>query len=206
MSGPGPVGAVLLDRDGTVITETGYLLDPDHMVLVPGAAAAIARINSAGLPVALVTNQSAVGRGWLEAAELDRIHAELARRLAEEGARLDLVLSAFEHPEHGVGVYRADSPRRKPGPGMLLEAAQAFGVSPESCWMVGDGARDLEAARRAGARGILVATGKGLAEWGAARQALGEPPLFVPDLTAAVDLILAEARRDLRDAGSLQPK
>lgn len=189
---PHPPALVLLDRDGTIITETGYLLDPAELVLIPGAAAAVARLNRAGVKVALVTNQSAVGRGWLDEPGLERIHRELADQLALEGAHLDLILAAFEHPTEGEGPYRRDSPRRKPHPGMLLEAMAHFGVEPESTCMVGDGARDLVAARRAHCAGILVKTGKGNAELPEARRALGTALVVAEDLTAAVDVLLGK--------------
>lgn len=189
---PVPPALVLLDRDGTIITETGYLLDPAHLVLIPGAAAAVARLNRAGVKVALVTNQSAVGRGWLDEAGLERIHLELSHQLAREGAHIDLILAAFEHPTEGEGIYRRDSPRRKPNPGMLLEAMAHFGAPAERTCMVGDGARDVVAARRAGCAGILVKTGKGHAELAEARAELGAALPVADDLCAAVDLLLRE--------------
>lgn len=187
-----PPKLVLLDRDGTLITETGYLLDPAELVLIPGAAAALARLNRAGVKVALVTNQSAVGRGWLDEPGLALIHRELADQLALEGAHVDLILAAFEHPTEGEGSYRRDSPRRKPNPGMLLEAMAHFGVAPEHTCMVGDGARDVVAARRAHCAGILVKTGKGNAELPEAQRALGTALVVAEDLTAAVDVLLGE--------------
>jgi D-glycero-D-manno-heptose 1,7-bisphosphate phosphatase len=189
--GPRPPRAVLLDRDGTVITETGYLTDAATMVLVPGAAAAIARLNARAIPVALVTNQSVVGRGLLDEAGLARVHEHLAALLREEGAKLDLVLSAYEHPTEGVGEWKRDSPRRKPNPGMLLEALEHFAVPPRDAWMVGDGARDLEAARRAGTSALHVLTGKGAAERAEAVRSLGGEPLSFADLARAVDWLLA---------------
>ncbi|MBI1379649.1 MAG: HAD-IIIA family hydrolase [Planctomycetaceae bacterium] len=184
---------VLLDRDGTIITETGYLLDPAHLVLIPGAGEAVARLNRAGVKVALVTNQSAVGRGWLDEAGLARIHDELGAQLARDGAHIDLILVAFEHPTEGEGIYRRDSPRRKPNPGMLLEAMVHFATPAERTCMVGDGARDVVAARRAGCAGILVKTGKGHAELAEARAELGPALPVTEDLGAAVDLLLGES-------------
>lgn len=192
VSVPVPPALVLLDRDGTLITETGYLLDPAHLVMIPGAAKAVARLNRAGVKVALVTNQSAVGRGWLDEAGLARIHRELGTQLAHEGAHIDLVLAAFEHPTEGEGIYRRDSPRRKPNPGMLLEAMAHFAAPAERTCMVGDGARDVLAARRAGCAGILVKTGKGHAELAEARSQLGPALPVTDDLCAAVDLLLGE--------------
>jgi len=194
--GPRPPDAVLFDRDGTLITETGYLVDPDRLVMVPGAAEAVARLNRAGIKVALVTNQSAVGRGWLTAAGLDAIHARLAEHLARAGAHLDAIYSCFEHPTEGVGAFRRESPRRKPAPGMLLEALAHLRVAPERAWVVGDGARDLIAASRAGCSGILVLTGKGAAERAATTSALGGAPPVLTDVTEAVDWLLRNDSRN----------
>ena len=181
----------MLDRDGTLITETGYLLEGQAFELCPGAAQAVARINALGIPVAVATNQSAIGRGWLSEAGLQRIHAELGRRLAEQGARIDLWLTCAEHPSEGLGVYRRESVRRKPGPGMLLEAAAHFGVEPALCLCAGDAWRDLQAARAAGMPAWMVATGKGPQEWQRALEGLGRAPDLLPDLAALAALVEA---------------
>ena len=151
---------VFLDRDGCVVDELGFLVDADATRLLPGAAAAVARLNRAGIPVVLVTNQSAVARGLLDEDGLARIHARMAELLAAEDAHLDLVLHCPHHPE-----FTAACPCRKPEPGMLLEGAERLGLDLERSWMVGDAARDLEAGRRAGVGGlVLLATGKGARE------------------------------------------
>ena len=180
---------VVLDRDGTLITETGYLLEGQPFELCPGAAAAVARLNNLGIPVAVATNQSAIGRGWLSEAGLSRIHAAIARQLADQGARIDLWLFCAEHPSEGQGPYRRESARRKPGPGMLLEAAAHFALDPGRCLSAGDSWRDLEAARAAGMPAWMVATGKAREEWHRALQALGRPPDLLPDLLALAALV-----------------
>ncbi len=180
---------VVLDRDGTLITETGYLLEGQPFELCPGAAAAVARFNNLGIPVAVATNQSAIGRGWLSEAGLERIHRDLARRLAEHSARIDLWLFCAEHPSEGQGAYRRESVRRKPGPGMLLEAAAHFGASPADCLSAGDAWRDLAAARAAGMPAWMVATGKGRDEWHRALGGLGRAPDLLPDLLALAALV-----------------
>lgn len=185
-----PRPAVFFDRDGTLNVEVDFLRDPDDLVMLPGAAAAVARVNAAGLPAVLVTNQSGIARGYLDEARLAEIHERLARELERESARLDLVLYSPYHPTEGDGRWRRDSPCRKPAPGMLLEAAERLELDLGRSWIIGDSARDLEAGRRAGARGILVATGKG-ADAHEALDAEGVPHLYVSDVGAAVDLALA---------------
>ncbi len=178
---------VMLDRDG-VLTEdrADDVKSPAERVMIPGAAAAVARLNRAGIPVALCTNQSAVGRGIISAATLERVHARLAEALAEAGARLDLLGVCTDAPG-------APSTHRKPAPGMLRDALARFRVAPEDAAMIGDSLRDLEAATALGVARILVRTGHG-----ARTQAEGLPPRILPvavhdDLAAAVAALLAGA-------------
>ncbi|MEM7305750.1 MAG: HAD family hydrolase [Planctomycetota bacterium] len=185
--------AVFLDRDGTLIDELGYLGDPDGVALYPGAAAAVRALNGAGLPVVLITNQSGIARGLFTEDDLAAVHARLEGDLAAEGARLDLIVYCPYHPDHGPPKYRRESDCRKPAPGMYNEAVRRLDLDPARSWAVGDSARDLVAAQRAGVTGLLlVATGKGEAE----RERLGDVEhRFVADLTAAADEILAEHKR-----------
>ena len=189
-----PPAAALLDRDGTLITETGYLTDPRGFDFVPGAPEAVARLNRAGVPVALITNQSAIARGWLSEEGLGEIHAELERRLAELGARLDLILFCPHHPKEGPngspGPFTGPCECRKPSSGMLREALRRFDAEPADSVTVGDSDRDLEAGAAAGVPGLLVCTGKGREQWRRALERTGHAPDCVPDLAAAVDLLL----------------
>lgn len=185
----GALRAALLDRDGTLLDETGYLTDPARVRLLPGAARAVARLNAAGVQVAVTTNQSALARGMLTEDGLARIHARLAAALARENAHVDLWLHAGWHPDFAAPDEREER-RRKPGPGMLQEALSAFGVRPENAVTVGDSDRDLVAGERAGLRAILVRTGKGADELARARARLGREPECYDDLDAAVDALL----------------
>jgi len=175
---------VLLDRDG-VLNENraDYVKSPDQLVMLPGAAAAVARLNAAGHRVMVCTNQSAVGRGIIDNVMLDRIHDAMRGHLQRAGARLDGLFICTDPPW-------AATPRRKPGPGMLLEAIRQARVGPGDAVMIGDHLRDLEAAAAAGCRRILVRTGEGKAT-----QAKGLPTTVLPisvyeDLAAAVDVLL----------------
>ena len=176
---------VLLDRDGVInVDRPDSVKTLDELVLIPGSAAAIARLNAAGIRVAVVSNQSVVGRGVIPPRQLDVIHERLAEMLAGEGARLDALYVCTD-------PAGAPSQRRKPRPAMLIEALQRFGVQPGQTPMIGDDLRDLEAAHAAGCLRVLVRTGKG-----AATQAAGIPTSLLPvavhaDLAAAVDALLA---------------
>jgi D-glycero-D-manno-heptose 1,7-bisphosphate phosphatase len=178
---------VLLDRDGVLTQEPAdYVKHPGELVMIEGAAAAVARLNAAGVKTALVTNQSVVGRGIIGADILERIHAKLRQELAVQGARLDLLLVCTDPPW-------GPSERRKPGPGMLREALAHFRCSPHEAVMIGDQVTDLRAALAAGVKPILVRTGKG-----AELLAKGLPQDILTvgvyaSLTSAVEALLSPA-------------
>lgn len=175
---------VLLDRDG-VLNENrdDYVKSPAELVMLPGAAEAVARLNAAGHRVAICTNQSAVGRGIIPPAMLERIHEALRDHLARAGAGIDALFACADPPW-------AASDRRKPGPGMLQDAMRQFRIGPHDTVMIGDDLVDLQAASRAGIRRLLVRTGKGRKTLAA-----GIPPEVLPvavheDLAAAVASLL----------------
>jgi len=185
--------AVFLDRDGTVIVEVDYLADPERVELYAGAASALRRLAEAGYALVLITNQSGVARGVLDEERLAEVHARLTRELAAEGVALDGVYYCPHHPEHGGAAYAKDCDCRKPRPGMLLEAARDLELDLGRSWMVGDAARDLEAGWAVGARGLLVATGKGKRQREEARAKAPAPGWLheVDDLPAAAEVVLA---------------
>lgn len=173
---------VLLDRDGVLNEDRAdYVKNPGELVMLPGAARAVARLNAAGFAVALCTNQAAVGKGIVDEAMLARIHDRLRAELARDGASLDAIFHCPDaHP----------SPRRKPEPGMLFEALARFRADAGQTPFVGDNLRDLQAATKAGCPRHLVRTGHG-----AKIQAAGIPVEVLPvrvhdDLAAAIDAIL----------------
>ncbi len=177
--------ALFLDRDGTLNEEVDYLSNPDELVLIPGAAAALARVNALGIPVVVVTNQSGIGRGRYDWRDFAAVMSRMEALLALEKARVDAVY-ASPHHEKGLGEYAvADHPDRKPNPGMLQRAAEEHGLDLARSWMVGDKALDLEAGRRAGCQVALVRTGYGHGVDGALADVVGE------DLPAVLEQILA---------------
>lgn len=153
--------AVFLDRDGTVVREVEYLRSVKELRLLPGAAAAIRKLNDAGFAVVVTTNQSGIARGLLSEDDLSGIHAGLCRRLARRGARLDGIYYCPHHPEAARSEYRRRCWCRKPSPGMLLRAAEELGLDVAQSFAVGDSQRDIEAGRQAGCRTVLVRTGYG---------------------------------------------
>jgi HAD superfamily hydrolase (TIGR01662 family) len=182
--------AVLFDRDGTLIADVPYNGDPDRVVPMPGARAALARLRAAGLPLGVVTNQSGLARGRFTEAQLGAVNARVEDLLGPFGT--------WRICPHGEA---AGCRCRKPAPGLVERAAADLGTTPDRCVVVGDIGRDMVAAAAAGAAGILVPTAVTLpAEVAAA-------PDTVADLTAAADLILerraAVTPASLRTAGTV---
>ena len=149
--------AVFLDRDGVLTRERqDYVKNPEELEILPGIDGPLREIRQRGFRIVVVTNQSVVGRGLTSREELSRIHEKLRLELANRGCTVDAIYYCPHRPEEGCGC-------RKPEPGLILEAAKDLGIDVRSSWMIGDKEIDLEAARRAGCRGIRVPTnGTGL--------------------------------------------
>lgn len=147
---PLPRKALLLDRDGVINVNHGYVHAPAQTDWVPGIFERVAQAHARGWLPIVVTNQAGIGRGYYdEAAFLDYtawVHAQFARR----GAPLLATFWCPHHPDAGIGGYRVTCSCRKPEPGMLLAAAQAFSLDLSRAMLVGDADSDLEAGRAAG--------------------------------------------------------
>ena len=167
---------IVLDRDGTINHDSdAYIKSPAEWKPIKGSLEAIARLTQAGFRVVVATNQSGVARGLFDVATLIAIHDTMHRAAAQAGGRID----AFFFCPHAA---QANCECRKPRPGMPLAIARRFNVSLEGVCMVGDSMRDLQAAQAAGAKPVLVLTGKGKKT----RQAGGLPEgtQIFPDLAA----------------------
>jgi D-glycero-D-manno-heptose 1,7-bisphosphate phosphatase len=173
---------VLLDRDGTINEEVGYVLRPEELRLIPGAAEALRELRRLGLGLVVVTNQSPIGRGWITEEELRAIHERLERLLAEQGVALDGILHCPHRPDEACAC-------RKPGTALVERAARAHGFDPAQAWVVGDHAGDVRMGRAVGARTILVLSGHGEKEREAA---LPFADHVVADLPAAAAVIRDE--------------
>jgi histidinol-phosphate phosphatase family protein len=173
-----PPEAVLLDRDGTLVVDVPYNGDPARVQAMPGARPALDRLRAAGVRLAVVSNQSGIARGLLTEHEV----AAVNRRVEELLGPLGPWCVCPHGPDDGCGC-------RKPAPGLVLEAAARLGVEPERCAVVGDIGSDVEAARAAGARGVLVPTARTRREEAAAAPERGA------SLQEAVDLLLGGAPR-----------
>lgn len=166
--------AVLLDRDGTIVKDVPYNGDPSRVEPMPGAAAALNRLRRAGIPLAVITNQSGIGRGLLDACDVDAVNARIEQLLGPFDAWL-----VCPHTDTDACDCR------KPMPGLVQQAAQRLGVSPEACVVIGDIGADMGCARAAGAKAILVPTSRTLAD------EVQAAPRRATTLTHAVDLVLA---------------
>ena len=170
--------AVLFDRDGTLVRDVPYNGDPDLVQPMPGALDALAWLRERGVPVGVVTNQSAVGRGLLRRADVEAVNARIADLLGP----FDDWQVCPHAPADGCGC-------RKPRPGLVLAAAAALGVLAERCVVIGDIGADVGAAHAAGARAVLVPTTATRPDEVAAA------PAVAADLVAAVKLALAGGAR-----------
>ena len=187
--------AVLLDRDGTINEQMGYVNHLSRFHLLPGAARAIRGLNEAGLAVVVVTNQSGLARGYFPESLLEAVHAEMYRLLAQEGARLDGLYVCPHHPEAREERFRLDCDCRKPRTGLLERAAAELGLDLGRSYMVGDRWSDLRCGAAVGATTVLVLTGYGRGD--AAYVGPGQtvqPDHVAEDLEAAARWILDRTR------------
>jgi D-glycero-D-manno-heptose 1,7-bisphosphate phosphatase len=173
---------VILDRDGVINQESAaFIRTPADWQPIAGSLAAIARLTAAGVHVYVATNQSGVGRGLIQPADLDAIHARMTAAVEAAGGRLAGVFFCPHAPDAGCDC-------RKPAPGLLRRIEAATGWSLSGVPVIGDSARDLAAGRAVGARPLLVLTGNDVAT----AAALPEPVESYADLASAVDQLLRE--------------
>jgi D,D-heptose 1,7-bisphosphate phosphatase len=179
--------AVFLDKDGTLVVDVPYNVDPDRMALMPGAGEALRRLSDAGYKLIVISNQSGVARGIFAESALPAVEQRLREMLAEYGAPIAGFYYCPHHPDGIVSEYAFQCDCRKPEPGLIFRAAQEHGVALDESWFIGDILNDVEAGRRAGCRTILLDNGNET-EWELSRQRL--PDCVVSDLRDAADRIL----------------
>jgi histidinol-phosphate phosphatase family protein len=173
---------VLLDRDGTIIVDHGYVGSVERVDFIDGAAEAIASFNQAGIPVAVVTNQAGVARGMYGIDDVAAVHDHIAAWLASHGARIDLFVYCPYHPDGIVEGFARTSEDRKPRPGMAKAAAAALNLDLAASWVVGDLPSDMGLAQAIGACGVYL---------GADIDVAGQPNVWTyPSLAAAAPFIL----------------
>jgi D-glycero-D-manno-heptose 1,7-bisphosphate phosphatase len=174
--------AVFLDKDGTVIDNVPYNVDPALLKLAQGAGPALRLMQEMGYRLIVVSNQAGVARGLFDEAALPPLFSALGDMLAREGVTLDGCYWCPHHPQGAAAGYAIECGCRKPMPGMLRQAAREHGIDLARSWMVGDILNDVEAGRRAGCRTVLIDNGNET-EW--LRSPLRTPDIAAPDLLAA---------------------
>ena len=187
----GRTPAIFLDRDGTLNVEKGYLCRPGELELLPGVGEALRSLRQAGFRLVIVTNQPVIARGEANEADVAAVHRRLEWELGKSGAFVDAIYVCPHHPDGGFPGERGDlkivCDCRKPAIGLIERASRELQIDTACSWMIGDQTRDIEMARRAGLRSVLVQTG---AAGGDGRFAV-MPDHVAPDLAAAAQMILA---------------
>ncbi|MCL4507635.1 MAG: D-glycero-beta-D-manno-heptose 1,7-bisphosphate 7-phosphatase [Chloroflexi bacterium] len=186
---PATSPAIFLDRDGVINrNRADYVKCWEEFEFLPGALQALQRLSWLGWPIVVVSNQSAIGRGIVSRDTVDDIHRRMRLAVEEVGGRIDVVLYCPHRPDENCEC-------RKPNPGLLTHAAQMLNINLERSFMIGDALSDVDAARSAGCRPILVKTGRGLEQ-----AALVEPP-YMEGVYVAGDLseVAAQILRTLNE-------
>jgi histidinol-phosphate phosphatase family protein len=177
--GSSPRSGILLDRDGTIIVDHGYVGSVQRVEMIEGAPQAIAQFNKANVPVAVVTNQSGVARGLYGIEDVIQVHQHIEKLLADHGAYVDLFVFCPYHPEGVIEAFARTSEDRKPGPGMAKAARDALNLNLTTSWVVGDRPEDLGLAEAIGASAVFLGPDAGRPDI----------PSF-PSLSAATPFIL----------------
>lgn len=176
--------AVFLDRDGTINEEHGYLREPEAVTLLPTVCEALALLNALHIPVIIVTNQSALGRGLMSMVEFDAVNAALWELLQECDVHYDALYYCPHAPD-----LTPPCACRKPRPGLLLQAAEDFNLDLSRSYIIGDKQSDLDAGYVVGCHTILVRTGLGEATYQALLQQPRQPDYVAPTLLEAVQWV-----------------
>jgi len=185
--------AVFLDRDGTLIEEVGYLKDIKDIKLIEGAAEGIKKLNEHGILVILVTNQSGVARGYFDEENVTIVNQELKRILQEKETYLDGIYYCPHHKKGVVEKYAIDCQCRKPKTGLIQQALEDFkDIDLKKSYVIGDKAIDIELARNAGCKGILVKTGYGSKVIDGSYDRFIEPDYIADDLNDAANWLLQD--------------
>jgi D-glycero-D-manno-heptose 1,7-bisphosphate phosphatase len=180
--------AVFIDKDGTLLDDVPWNVDPRHMRLAPGALDALRLFASLDVPLFVISNQSGVALGKFERHALDQVEARLHELAAQAGAKFAGIYWCPHHPQGIVPEYTRACDCRKPAPGMLLRAAREHGVDLSRSWFIGDILDDVEAGHRAGCRSVLIDNGNET-EW--LRGEGREPDVVVTDMHEAAKAIVA---------------
>ncbi len=187
--------AVFLDRDGTINVDTGYPSDYGQVEIYPRSYEAVRRLNSAGLPVIVLTNQSGIGRGLLTEENLRLIHEKMKASFQKENARLDAFYYCPHYELSALPHYRVDCDCRKPNTGLALRAAGDFGLDLARSYMVGDKVEDIALGLNINASPVLVLTGYGRESLAKLGETGVKPAHVAEDVLDAAVWILAQEKK-----------
>ena len=179
--------AVFLDKDGTLVEDVPYNVDPEQVRLMPGAVEGLRRMRAAGYRLIVVSNQSGLARGYFAEEALAGVERRVRELLEAAGVTLSGFYYCPHHPEGAVPAYTAACDCRKPAPGMIRRAAAEHGIDLERSWLVGDILHDVEAGRRANCRTVLLLNGHET-EWVLTPQR--RPHYVAADLAQAAEIIV----------------
>jgi len=185
--------AVFVDKDGTLVENVPYNVDPAQVRLLPGVLQGLARLQRAGFALLVASNQAGVALGRFPPAALQPLERRLDALLAPAGVTITGYLWCTHHPHGIVASHAIECACRKPQPGLLLDAARRHGLDLARSWMIGDILDDVEAGRRAGGRAVLVDRG-GETEW--KRGPYRVPDAIVRRFDAAADFVLRAVQRN----------
>jgi len=192
--------AVFIDRDGTINEQMGYINHISRFVLLPGSAEAIKLLNDHGYLVIIVSNQSGIGRGYFPMELVNKVHAHMKTLLERDNARVDGIFFCPHYPKGKLSEYSTACECRKPKTGLIKMACRDFDIDMANSYVIGDRCTDIELARNAGLKGILVKTGYGLGDLEYVFPHLSFKPFHVTgDLLEAVRWII---RNDPGHVGS----
>lgn len=177
--------AVFLDRDGTIIEDTGYVAGQDRVKFLPRSSRAIKLLNGSGFKVIVVSNQAGVARGYFDEEAVKRTNRYIQNVLSRQGAFIDMFYYCPHHAEGIVEEYRQDCYCRKPNPGMIKRGERDFNIDLEQSFVIGDHYSDVEAGHRTGCRTVLLSDGDSFDE-----EVTTGPHLIVRDLLEAVEWVL----------------
>jgi D,D-heptose 1,7-bisphosphate phosphatase len=184
--------AVFLDKDGTLIKDVPYNVDPELIGLTPGAVEGLQGLSAAGYELIVITNQSGVARGYFPESALVAVEERVRQLLAGVGVPLAGFYYCPHHPDGVVQEFATNCYCRKPEPGLLLRAADNHGIDLSQSWFIGDILNDVEAGRRAGCKTVLIDNGNET-EW---QLSFGRSPHYiVADLAEAALVIKSDRKR-----------
>jgi D-glycero-D-manno-heptose 1,7-bisphosphate phosphatase len=183
--------AIFLDKDGTLVHDVPYNIDPARVTLTPNAIDGLRLLQDAGYLLVVVTNQAGIAKGFFSARDWAHMQAHLARLFACQGIRISGFYCCPHHPQGSVMQFTTHCACRKPSPGMLLQAAFEHGIDLKNSWMIGDILHDVEAGSRAGCRTVLIDNGNET-EWEMTSHRM--PDMVTSDLFEAAQAIIADDR------------